>query len=96
MHNIDFISEEWRTCGRTRKLGHIHIASSIFPTVIVALYAEAQRRDGDNKDLGAALAALLFYVFQLMRTVMGLVQLNAFIARCKDAVECIRALQGKD
>ncbi len=60
------------------------------------MYAEAQRRDGDNKELGAALAALMFNVLQLMRTVMGIVQLNAFVAWCKDAVACMRALLGRD
>ncbi len=71
MHNIDFITEKWRTCRRTRKLAHIHLASSILPIVYVAVYTEAQRRDKDNKELGAALAALMFNVFQLMRTIMG-------------------------
>ncbi len=92
LNNVDFISEKWRTCRRTRNLARIHIASSIFPIVYVAVYAEAQRRDGDNKELGAALAALMFNVFQLMRTIMGVLQLNAFVTWCKHAVECMRAL----
>ncbi len=96
MHNIDYISEKWRTCGRTRKLAQIHIASSKIPIMYVAVYAGAQRRAEDNKKLGAALAALMFNVFQLKRTIMGLVQLNAFVAWCKHAVECIRVLQGND
>ncbi len=96
MNNVDFISEKWRSCRRTRKLAHIHVASSVFPIIYVALYAEAQRRNGDDKELGAALAALLFNVFQLTRTIMGIVQLNAFVAWCKHAVECIRALSGTD
>ncbi len=96
MNNVDFISEKWRTCRRTRNLARIHVASSIFPIIYVAVYAEAQRRDGDNKELGAALAALMFNVFQLMRTIMGIVQLNAFVAWCKDAVECMHALLGRD
>ncbi len=44
MHNIDFISEKWRTCRRTRALARIHLASSIFPIIYVAVYAEAQHR----------------------------------------------------
>ncbi len=96
MSNIDFISEKWRTCRRTRNLAYIHVASSIFPIIYVAVYAEAQRRDGDDKELGAALAALMFNVFQLMRTIMGILQLNAFVAWYKDAVLCVRALLGKD
>ena len=96
MSNIDFISEKWRTCRRTRNLAYIHVASSIFPIIYVAVYAEAQRRDGDDKELGAALAALMFNVFQLMRTIMGILQLNAFVAWCKDGVLCMRALLGKD
>ncbi len=96
MNNVDFISEKWRTCRRTRNLAHTHVASSIFPIIYVAVYAEAQRRDGDDKELGAALAALMFNVFQLLRTMMGIVQLNAFVAWCKHAVECMSALSRRD
>ncbi len=96
MNNIDFISEKWRTCRRTRNLAHIHLASSILPIIYVAVYAEAQRRDNDYKEFGAALAALMFNVFQLLRTVMGIVQLNAFVAWCENAMECMRALSGKE
>ncbi len=95
MNDIDFISEKWRTCRRTRKLAHIYIASSIIPIIYVAVYAEAQRRDEDNKELAAALAALMFNVFQLMRSIMGLVQLNAFVAWCSHAAECLQALKGR-
>ncbi len=96
MNNVDFISEKWRTCRRTRKMAHTHLALSIFPIVYVAVYAEAQRRDADNKELGAALAALMFNVFQLMRTLMGLLQLNAFVAWCKHAVDCMKALDADE
>ncbi len=96
MHNIDFISEKWRTCSRTRTLARIHLASSIFPIIYVAVYAEAQRRAEENTEFAAALAALTFNVFQLLRTIMGIVQLNAFVAWCKDARECLRALSGID
>ncbi len=37
----------------------------------------------------------MFNVFQLMRSTMGIVQLNAFVAWCKDAAECMRALSGR-
>ncbi len=96
MHNIEFITEKWRACRRTRQLAHIHLALSIFPILYVAVYAEAQRRDNDNKELGAALAALMFNVFQLIRTVMELVQLNAFVAWCNHALECMKALRGEE
>ncbi len=96
MNNIDFISEKWRTCRRTRNLARIHFASYITTIIYVAVYAEAQRRDEDYKEFGAAVAALMFNVFQVLRTIMGIVQLNAFVAWCKDAAECMRALSGKD
>ncbi len=96
MNNVDFISEKWRTCRRTRQLARIHLASNILPIIYVAVYAEAQRRDEDYKELGAALAALMFNIFQLLRTIMGWVQLNAFVAWCKHAVECMEALVGDD
>ncbi len=38
----------------------------------------------------------MFNVFQLLRTVMGIVQLNAFVAWCKDAMACVRALSGNN
>ncbi len=96
MNNIDFISEKWRTVGRTRRLAYIHLASFAFPILYVATYAEAQRRAGDSKELGAALAALMFNTIQLARTFIGIVQLNAFVQWCKHGVECIRALLGAD
>ena len=37
MINVDFISEKWRSCRRTRNLAHIHVASSIFPIIYVAV-----------------------------------------------------------
>ncbi len=60
------------------------------------MYAEAQRRKEDNKEFAAALTALMFNIYQMMRTIMGWVQLNAFVAWCKHAVECIRALDRND
>ncbi len=94
MNNIDFISEKWRTCRRTRDLALKHLASYILPIIYVAVYAEAQRRKEDNKEFAAALTALMFNVYQLMRTIMGWIQLNAFVAWCKHAVECVRVLEG--
>ncbi len=91
MRNLDFVSEKWRTCRRTRQLAHIHFTLSTLPIIYVAVYAEAQRRADDNKEFAAALEALMFNIFQL-----GWVQLNEFVAWCKDAVECIRPLQGTD
>ena len=94
MNNIDFITDKWRTIRRTRTLAFIHILSSVVPVLYVAVYAEAQRRDKDSKELGAAMAALMFNLIQLLRTLMGKVQLDAFIVWCKDAKECLQALQG--
>ncbi len=96
MSNVDFISGKWRTVRRTRRLGWFHLGLSIVPVIYVGIYAEAQRRAGDAKELGAALAALMFNLFQLLRTMMGITQLGAFIRWCKHAVECIRALLGAD
>ena len=93
MHNIDFISEKWRTVRRTRTLAYVHMISSVVPCFYVAVYAEAQRQNKDSKELGAAIAALMFNVIQLLRTLMGKVQVEAFVEWCKDAMECLRALQ---
>ena len=96
MHSIDFISEKWRTCRSCRNHAHVHLILSILPIIYIAKYAEAQRRDQDHKELGAALAALLFNLFQLMRTIMGLLQLNAFVAWCMHAEKCMNAVRGRD
>ncbi len=34
----------------------------------------------------------MFNVFHLLRTIMGIVQLNAYVAWCKDGMQCMRAL----
>ena len=70
--------------------------SSVVPCLYVAVYAEAQRQNKDSKELGAAMAALMFNLIQLLRTLMGKVQLDTFVAWCKHAVECVRALLGED
>ena len=96
MHNIDFISEKWRTVRRTRTLSYAHVFSSVVPCLYVAVYAEAQRQKKDSKELGAAMAALMFNLIQLLRTLMGKMQLEAFVVWCKHAVESLRALLGAD
>ena len=78
MTNIDYISEKWRPIRRIRRHGYVHLVSSVFPIIYVGVYAEAQRRAGDWKECGAALAALFFNVMHLMRTTTGIVQANAF------------------
>ncbi len=94
-NNFDFISEKWRTCRRTRNLAYIHVASSTVAILYLTLYAEVHRRVGNNKELGAALAAILFNVFLLMKTGIGILRLNAFVAWCKDTMECMHALSDR-
>ncbi len=36
----------------------------------------------------------MFNVIQILRTIMGLAELNAFVAWCKHAIECIEVLRG--
>ncbi len=96
MSNFDFISEKWRKCRRTRTLARWHLAALILPIIYVVVYTEAQRRSNDYKEFAAALVALMFNVFQLLRTIMGIAQLNAFVAWCKDATECMRGLLSQD
>ncbi len=93
MSNIDFITEKWRTCRRTRNLANVHLFLSIVPMIYIAVYAEAQHRDQNNKELGAALVAILLNLFHLPRAIMGLVQLSPFVAWCKHANECMGVLQ---
>ncbi len=96
MSNIDFISGKWRTVRRTRQYGLLHRVLSMLPVIYITIYAVAQARAEDAKELGAALAALMFNLYQLLRTLMGMAQLHAFIRWYKHAVECIRALLGAD
>ncbi len=58
-------------------MAHTHLALSILPIVYVAVYAEAQRRDEDNKELGSG-------------------QLNALVAWCTHAVDCMKALDADE
>ena len=94
MHVIDFISEKCRTVRQTRKLAHTNMLLSMFPCFSVEVYTEAQRQNNNSKELGAATAALMFNVVQLLRTLMGNMQLEAFVTWCKHSFKCMRALQG--
>ena len=42
------------------------------------------------------MAALMFNAIQLLRTMIGKMLLEVFVACCKHAMECLRALQGAD
>lgn len=92
MNNIDFISEEWRTVRRTYRNARIYLASSITLCLYAAVIAEAQRRTNDNKELEAALVALMLDFVQLMRTLMGILQIDVFVSWSKHARECYYAL----
>ena len=94
--NMCKITEKWRTCRRARALTKVQMTAAIITIVYVGVYAEAQRREGNVKEFGAALAALVFIVTQLIRAVMGRMRLNAFVAWCGDAAKCIQALEGRD
>ena len=52
--------------------------------------AEAQRQAPDEKELDAALTALMFNLFQLLRTITGKVRVDTFREWCEHAVEYIR------
>ncbi len=91
--NIDFISEKWRTIRRTRKLVLCHLILSMLPVFYVAVYAEAQRRSNDSKELGAALVALFFNLSHFLRTLFGNMQVNAFLRWASDLADCMRAIR---
>ncbi len=94
LNGLDYISEKWRTVRHTRKLARIHAVLTVLPMLYVATYAEAQRRDSDYKEMAAALVAISFNLFHLLRTVSGMMQLDAFERWCKDAMECMRGIKG--
>ena len=93
MHNIDFISEKWRTVGRTRTLAYVHAIPSVVPCFHVSVYAETQRQNKYSEELGETTAALMFNMIQRLQTIMGMVEVEVFVEWCKDAMECCRALQ---
>ncbi len=95
INNIDFISEKWRTVKRTRQLARLHLLFAILPVFYVAAYAEAQRRAEDNKELGAALVALVFNVSHVLRTLFGNIQVAAFFRWASDLADCMRAIRIK-
>ena len=96
MHKIEFISEKCRTVRRTRTLACAYLISSVVPWLYVAVYAEAQRQNNDSKELSTAMTALMFNMIQLLRKLMGMVQLEAFVEWFEHALECLQALQGAD
>ncbi len=86
---FQFVGENWMSVRRTRKVLQIHLLSSMFPLIYIAVYAEAQRRDGDNKEFGASSGGAF-----VKRAPIGVVMLNTFYAWCRHAIECVRALKG--
>ena len=93
LSSIDFLSEKWRTVRRTRKLVRMHIVGSILPVFYVAVYADAQRRNGDFKEYGSALVALFFNLWHFIRTLFGNIQVDAYLKWANDLAKCMKALR---
>ena len=91
--SIDFLSEKWRSIQHTRNLVRMHIICSILPVFYVAVYAEAQRRNGDFKEYGAALVALFFNLWHFIRTLFGNVQVDAFLKWARNLADCMKAIR---
>lgn len=74
----DFISPNWKSVRRTRRLGQMHVLLVFLPMIYMVTYIIAQQKNGDYQEMGAALLALAFAVLHFIRTLVGLWQLHMF------------------
>lgn len=76
----DFISDRWRGIGQTFRDGIIHIVIVSVPMPVIIVYIVLQRRlpSPDNKEMYAAITALVLSLYHLLRTLWGLQQLLRF------------------
>lgn len=84
IHNVDCITEKWRTIAHNRHLGYLHLAFSLIPLPYIIFYTHLQRISGDFKEMMAAVVVILMSIYHVMRTVSGLMQLDAYHVWCKD------------
>lgn len=93
MNNVDFISDKWRTIRHTRHLGKVHFIFTIIPLPCIVFYAHLQRLSGDFKEMMTSVVVILMAIYHILRTSMGLMQLNAYHARCKDLMKRMLTLK---
>ena len=77
----DFLSEKWVRVGRAIFHGWVHAMIAFIPTPILLVYIIMQSRlkpDPDYKEMFAAISAVFFSVFHLMRSIWGIIKLISF------------------
>ena len=95
---MDFISEKWRTVLHTRHLGYLHLALTIIPLPYIMFYAHLQQIAYDYKEMMAAVVVILMAIYHIIRTIWGLMQLDAYHIWCEDMAKRMLILKmvGKD
>lgn len=71
----DYINERWKKVRRTFMVGLFHIVLSCVSLGFILFYVHVQRLSGDFKEMAAAIYAVMFCLFHVVRTLWGLLQL---------------------
>lgn len=89
MQTIDLISHRWRTIFATRLYGYGFLIVSIIGLGLVLFYLVLQRQAQDYKEMAAGLVALALCLYNVLRSIYGLMQLHAFKSWNVRALKCI-------
>lgn len=76
----DFISSRWLTIRRTFRNGilHVIVISIPMPYIVFYIYLQPRLEQPDYKEMYTAITALVFSLYHLLRTFVGLIQLYHF------------------
>ena len=89
LYASDFISANWRSVRKTRLLALLHLLISVPPMGVVLFYSVVQDAKGDYKEMMAAILALVFSLYHVARTCVGLIQVQAFMKWCVEMKLCM-------
>lgn len=92
MYSHDFISSRWKTIGKTRRTGLVHIFAALFSLGYIVFYALVQLLTREYTEMWTAIAAIRLTVIHIGRTVWGLMQLQAYRVWCVRAAMCIKRI----
>lgn len=92
LYAFDFISAKWKTVRRTRHSGLLHLSVSLPPVLYIIFYAHLQRISGDYKEMWTAITAAVLCLFNVIRTLWGLLQLYAFSVWSNRALNTLKRM----